>query len=77
MLRTFIFLFDSTRPGDYAFTRFHLLVYRLVCEQDYTKTTERISTKVWSKKSLGREQIPKTPVVDLDEGTDPGMLFFL
>lgn len=37
MLPTFIFLFDSTRQGDYAFTRFHSLVYWLVCRQDSKK----------------------------------------
>lgn len=45
----------------------------LVCELDYTKTTERTSAKFGLRKCLGPDWIPRTFCVDLDKGMDPGI----
>ena len=47
-----------------------LCVHLLVCEQDYTKTTEWISTKRGWKMGLGPEQTPLHFGVHLDKETD-------
>ena len=45
----------------------------LVCNHNYTKTTQRISTKLGWRMGLGPEQTPETLGTDLDKGTDPGI----
>ena len=44
----------------YVFTCVRLLACMFVCQQDYTKTTEQISTKLGWKMVLGPEQTPLT-----------------
>ena len=46
-----------------------------VCQQDYTKATKQIYTKLGWWKGLGPEETTLTFGVDLDEGTGPRTSF--
>lgn len=48
-----------------------LSVFRLVCDQDYTKTTEQISVKLEWRVGLGPEWTPLTFFADPDKDKDP------
>lgn len=50
---------------------FHLSVSRLVCSQNYKKTTEHISTEPGWRIGLGPEQTSITFEVVPDKQTDP------
>lgn len=48
-----------------------LSVFRLVCDQDYTKTTEQISVKLEWRVGLGPEWTPLMFFADPDKDKDP------
>lgn len=48
-----------------------LSVFRLVCDQDYTKTTEQISVKLEWRVGLAPEWTPLTFFADPDKDKDP------
>lgn len=52
------------------------LVGLLVCQQDFTQTTEHISMKPGWRTCLGLELIPLTSGADLSKETDPGLFSF-
>ena len=56
---------------------FHLCLFYvwLVCEWDYAKTTEQISTELQWRMGLGPEWTPLTFGVDMDKGKDPGVIY--
>lgn len=49
----------------------------LVCQEDYTKTTEGISTKLGWKMGVSQEQTPLTSGADPDKGLDSGTIISL
>ena len=63
--------------GRHVFSRVCQSIGLLVCQQDYTKTTEWISTKLGWRMGLGPEQTLLTYVADPDKGTYPGISFWL
>ena len=61
----FISVFSAPSPWRFCFPCL------LVCDQDYTKTTEQISTKLGRRTGLGSEQSPLSFALDLNKETEP------
>ena len=60
-----------------GFPHIHLFADCVVCRQDYTKTTEQISTKRRWRMGIGSEQTPLPFGFDPDNGTDAGIFISL
>ena len=65
--------FYYLHQGCYVFACVGLFVSCLFCEQNYTKTTGWISTKLGWMMGLGPEQTPSTFGLNLDKEMDQGL----
>ena len=63
--------------GGYVFAHVNLLVGWFICQQDCTRNTQWISTKLGWVMDLGPKHDPFTFGVDPDTGTDPGNVYSL